>query len=376
MEKKLISIMDLEESMILGEDLINKNGMIMLGSGTKLNKDLLKKVRTLHYSDKIYILSETKFENKNLDIFIDNYDDYKEEQIKNEKKIKKRKKYANKIAKLANELNEKIYIELIKDEEFHKNFKHIVFDIKKLANDPYNIFSVILSDNSIENYLYEHTIRSTIISTFLAQWMKLKDEEINIIIEASLLKDIGHLKTPKEILNKPGKLLNSEFKEIKKHPLFSYAKVKNLGNISKTHCEIILQHHEREDGSGYPLGLKNEEINILSKIVTIGDMFTAMTSKRIYSEKNSPFKVIEEFQKSSFDKLHMGVVMTFTNKFTEYYINAKVKLSNNLIGQIVRIDMSEISKPLIKLSNGDFLDLKVNRDIEIFDIIDKVNPNL
>lgn len=89
-------------------------------------------------------------------------------------------------------------------------------------------------------------------------------------------------------------------------------------------------------------------------------------------KKNSPFKVIEEFQRFSFDKLHMGVVMTFIKNFTEYYINAKVKLSNDMIGQIVRLDMSEISKPLIKLSNGQFLDLKVSRNIEILDVMDKV----
>ena len=368
-----MSLMELKEGMILGEDVINKQGIIMLKEGTKLNDVLLKRVKMLHYSDKIYILVEIqikdKFVNENLNDLVQVYE---EEQKHNEKRIKKRRKYASEVAKLANELKEHIYIENIDEEQFNKKLKHIIFDIKKLANDCYNIFSVILSDSSVDDYLYEHTVRSTIVSYLLAKWMKVEEEDQNIIIKASLLKDLGKLKTPKEILDKPGKLLPNEFKEIKKHPLFSYASVKNLSSISKKECEIILQHHEKEDGSGYPLGLKNEEISLLSKIVTIGDMFTAMTSNRIYAEKNSPFKVIEEFQRFSFDKLHMGVVMTFIKNFTEYYINAKVKLSNDMIGQIVRLDMSEISKPLIKLSNGQFLDLKVSRNIEILDVMDKV----
>lgn len=269
-------------------------------------------------------------------------------------------------------LKKSIFIENIESKSFNRELNHIIFDLKKLATDYYNIFSVILSDGNVENYLYEHTVRSTIISFLLGKWMGINNEQLNLLIKASLLKDIGKVKTSRDILEKPEKLTTNEFKEIKKHPLYSYALIKNIENIEKSVCEVVLQHHEREDGSGYPLGIKGQEISQMTKIVTIGDMFTAMTAKRVYAEKLSLFKVLNEFQQSAFDKLHMGVVMTFIKNFSEYYLNAEVKLSDNSQGHIIRLDLSEINKPLIKLRNGAFVDLKIERNIEIVDVIDRL----
>lgn len=371
MEKKIIPTLELKEGMVLGEDVINKNGIIMLQAGLKLNEDLIRKIRAFHYSDNIFIFVK-KEEKKSDENVLNLMEAYEKEQKLNEKRIKRRKKYAGDIKSMSERLKENIFVENIEEKEFNKELKHIMFDVKKMATDCYNIFSVILSEGDLDNYLYEHTIRSTIISFLLGKWMKLEEEELNTIVKASLLKDIGKLKTPKEILSKPGKLLPSEFKEIKKHPLFSYAALKNLESVEKKVLEIILHHHEKEDGSGYPMGLRGTEINPLAKVVAIGDIFTAMTTKRVYAERVSPFRVIEEFEKSAFDKLHMGVVMTFIKNFGEYYINARVRLSDERMGQIIRLDMSEISKPLVKLNSGEFIDLKVKRDIEITDVIDKL----
>jgi HD-GYP domain-containing protein (c-di-GMP phosphodiesterase class II) len=371
MKRKIVSTLDLKEGMLLGEDVINKNGIVMLQAGKKLDEDLIRKILAFHYSDNIFIFVEEE-ENKIDEKLSQLMKLYEEEKKVNEKRLKRRKKYAGDIQSLSERLKENIFIEEIDENDFDRELRHIIFDVKKLATDCYNIFSVILSEGRIENYLYEHTIRSTIISFLLGKWMKFDEMELNTIVKASLLKDIGKLKTPKEILEKPGKLLPAEFKEIKKHPLFSYAALKNVKSIDNKVCEIILHHHEREDGSGYPMGLKGSDINILAKVVAIGDIFTAMTTRRVYADKISPFKVIEEFQQSAFDKLHMGVVMTFVKNFCEYYINAKVRLSDDRMGNIIRLDMSEISKPLIKLTSGEFIDLKTNRNIEIVDVIDKL----
>ncbi len=372
MQKRILPITSLKEGMLLGEDVVNSNGVVIMQQGAKLNDELIEKIAKFHYAQNVYVFTkETK--QKDIDQNLENLMRvYEEEKKKEERRLKRRKTYASQIEELSLRLKESIFIENIESKSFNRELNHIIFDLKKLATDYYNIFSVILSDGNVENYLYEHTIRSTIISFLLGKWMGITNDQLNLLVKASLLKDIGKVKTPKNILVKPEKLTANEFKEIKKHPLYSYAIIKDIENMEKAVCEAILQHHEREDGSGYPLGIKGQEISQLARIMTIGDMFTAMTTKRVYAEKISPFKVLNEFQQSAFDKLHMGVVMTFIKNFSEYYLNAEVKLSDNRKGHIIRLDLAEINKPLIKLTDGNFIDLKKERSIEITDVIDKL----
>ncbi len=362
----------LKEGMLLGEDIVDRNGVVIMQQGAILNKKLIDKIVKFHFAQNVYVFTKEKKET-GMDQNLENLMKvYKEEKKKEERRLKRRQTYASQIEDLSMRLKKSIFIENIESKSFNRELNHIIFDLKKLATDYYNIFSVILSDGNVENYLYEHTVRSTIISFLLGKWMGINNEQLNLLIKASLLKDIGKVKTSRDILEKPEKLTTNEFKEIKKHPLYSYALIKNIENIEKSVCEVVLQHHEREDGSGYPLGIKGQEISQMTKIVTIGDMFTAMTAKRVYAEKLSPFKVLNEFQQSAFDKLHMGVVMTFIKNFSEYYLNAEVKLSDNSQGHIIRLDLNEINKPLIKLRNGAFVDLKIERNIEIVDVIDRL----
>lgn len=372
MQKRILPITSLKEGMLLGEDVVNSNGVVIMQQGVKLTENLIEKIAKFHYAQNVYVFTKEE-KQKDIDKNLENLMKiYEEEKQKEERRLKRRKVYANQIEDLSIRIKDYLFVEDIDSKNFNRELNHIIFDLKKLATDYYNIFSVILSDGNIEKYLYEHTVRSTIISFLLGKWMNLSNEDLNLLIKASLLKDIGKVKTPKNILEKPEKLTPTEFKEIKKHPLYSYAIIKDVENMEKKVCEAILQHHEREDGSGYPLGIKGQEISQLAKIITIGDMFTAMTTKRVYAEKISPFKVLNEFQQSAFDKLHMGVVMTFIKNFSEYYLNAEVKLSDKRKGHIVRLDLGEISKPLIKLTDGSFIDLKVKRSVEITDVIDRL----
>lgn len=372
MQRKMKPISTLSEGMVLGEDIVTKNGVIVLQQGISLTNELIEKIKSFHHSENVYVFQKEDKQQDMSEKFKNLIKDYEEEQKSIERRKKKRKFYAGQIEMLANKLKESIFIEEAQSKVFNRELNHIIFDIKKLTTDCYNIFSVILSEGNVENYLYEHTIKSALVSCMLGKWMKVEADDLNVIIKGSLLKDIGKIRIQKEILEKTEKLLPQEFKEIKKHPLYSYAIIKDIEKVDRKVCEIVLQHHEREDGSGYPLGIKGEEINMLSKIVSIGDIFAAMISNRVYAKKLSPFKVLTEFQQDAFDKLHMGVVMTFIKNFSEYYINAKVKLSNGENGRIIRLDMSEISKPLIKTSKGEFVDLKNKRDIEITDILDKL----
>lgn len=141
-------------------------------------------------------------------------------------------------------------------------------------------------------YTHGHSQRVKNYSIKIGNKMRLSKEKIENIGFAALFHDLGKINVPDEILNKQGRLTNEEFEVIKKHPEWG------AEMVAKTYfehiSEIIIQHHERIDGSGYPKGLKDNEIMLEAKIIAVADSYDAMTSKRSYRDALSPKDAIEE----------------------------------------------------------------------------------
>lgn len=145
-------------------------------------------------------------------------------------------------------------------------------------------------------YTAGHQLRVSKLASEIAKRMKLKEEELEIIENASLLHDIGKITIPGEILNKPSRLTDMEFEIVKLHPQAGYeilSEIKHLSNIA----DIILQHHERLDGSGYPKGLKDGEIPLSARIIGVADVVEAMLSHRPYRARHDLKEVINELEK-------------------------------------------------------------------------------
>src|SRR6056297_419381 len=155
-----------------------------------------------------------------------------------------------------------------------------------------------------DEYTQNHSQNVADISKMIAQAMELPKENISQIYYAGLVHDIGKTLIPREIINKKGKLSKDEFEIIKKHPTHAYKallKSKELNHIAN----IVLQHHERIDGRGYPLGLEGQDILIESRIISIADAYDAMTSDRPYRKALTNVEVLNELRKNSgkqFDK--------------------------------------------------------------------------
>jgi putative nucleotidyltransferase with HDIG domain len=131
----------------------------------------------------------------------------------------------------------------------------------------------------------QHTKRVAILSTIIAKEYGLSDEQVKLIEIASPLHDIGKVGIADAILNKPDKLTQDEFTNIKSHSLFGYNILKNSKReILKTAAAIAYEHHEKYDGTGYPQGLKGEDISVYARIVAIVDVFDTLLSKRVYKE--------------------------------------------------------------------------------------------
>lgn len=131
----------------------------------------------------------------------------------------------------------------------------------------------------------------------IGERLHLNYESLEKLTLAAMLHDIGKVKIPANILNKPGKLTNKEYDIVKKHPFYGFEMIHKLANPSI--ANIILQHHERLDGSGYPYGLYENQILIEAKIIAISDSFDAMTEDRVYRKGSPPHVAFQEIESLS-----------------------------------------------------------------------------
>lgn len=224
---------------------------------------------------------------------------------------------------------------------------------------------VLVSDE----YTYTHSIQTAFYSMLIAKWLGLSKEDITKAIKAGLLHDIGKTKIPSEILNKQGKLTVQEYEQMKEHPLIGYKMLNEQGNDIDEEIKLaVLYHHERLDCSGYPLKASFQELNMLSKIIAVADVFDAMTSDRVYKKKISPFGVFEMFLTVGLSYFDTTVLNAFIKNIAPYYIGAKVLLSNGEIGEIVYIPPQDIAHPIIRFGDK-FCDFSSKRNIEILEII-------
>ena len=127
-------------------------------------------------------------------------------------------------------------------------------------------------------------------------------------------------------------------------------------------------HHEKCDGTGYPLGLKGTKIDYFSRLVAIADVYDATTSARVYRGPLCPFKVIELFEQEGFEKYDTHMIIVFLENIVNTYMNNQVRLSNGKIGEIVFINKMHLAFPMVKCGD-EFIDLSIDKDIHIEAII-------
>ncbi|MBR4496177.1 MAG: HD domain-containing protein [Acholeplasmatales bacterium] len=149
-----------------------------------------------------------------------------------------------------------------------------------------------------DEYTNGHSIRVGYYSKLIAENLGLKPDEVDNIYYIALLHDIGKIAIPDNILNKPGRLTDDEFKSMKSHTTKGAKILNGISTIPQI-IDGAKSHHERYDGTGYPEGLKGEEIPLVARIICCADCIDAMASKRVYKEPYSVEKIISEFRRCS-----------------------------------------------------------------------------
>ncbi len=149
-----------------------------------------------------------------------------------------------------------------------------------------------------EYYTYTHSVNVAAFGTLFAQSIGLGEDELKIFCSGILLHDVGKTRISTDILNKKGKLTKEEYAIVKEHPVMGTKILKETENMQDDEYVITLQHHENADGSGYPHGLKNSEIQFCSKIAHIIDVYDALTTNRPYAKAIRPFAALAEMREN------------------------------------------------------------------------------
>ncbi|MEK5029933.1 HD-GYP domain-containing protein [Paenibacillus sp. FSL R7-0302] len=244
--------------------------------------------------------------------------------------------------------------------------KEVLPVIQEISRNP-DIFALFHSVQGKDDYTYEHNIGVAVLSTLIGRWLEMSEAELSVLSMAATLHDIGKLKIPSELLNKPGKLTDEEFSQVKKHTVYGYEILKETTGANSRIALVALQHHERNDGRGYPLGLKEEQIDPYSKIVAVADIFHAMSSKRPYHEPTPFHMIVDQMRRGSFGALDPHIVTVFLENIVKRSVGREVVLTDGRVGEIVYLNPHDIETPLIRIGD-EYIDLSKRTELNIREI--------
>jgi HD-GYP domain-containing protein (c-di-GMP phosphodiesterase class II) len=192
----------------------------------------------------------------------------------------------------------------------------------------------------------------------------LSDSDLNLLTYSAIFHDFGKVKIDQQIIDKPDHLTPNELKEIKFHPALGYKYIKQIPFLDKSVSYGVLMHHERMDGSGYPLGLKENNIHKFGRIIAIADVFDAVNSDRVYKKSRRPFEALEIIKEESLGKLDYEYCNIFLNHIINYYIGENAELNTKKVCKIIQIDVNNLAAPLL-LDDTGFVDLKQHKELYI-----------
>jgi len=400
---KKIKIDEIKKGMVLGVPVVDKNKVvILLNEGTELTK---KHINLLENLDITHVKILEKNDNKPKN---DIENGINEELLTQKAKafrlgepFDEEKKKDDLITKYRLEVDKVIegVIEANRNLKVLTGDGNIPFDIKNASfvEETKNVFSKIKSGDKIEletikehieesyddlirnndvlmrleqlkamdDYTYEHSLRVSMLAAMIGKWIGYTEEEVKELALAGMMFDIGKLKVPDFIINREFKITSNEYKLIKKHPQFGYQILLKTKDVSDNVKYCSLQHHERIDGSGYPLRVKENQIHEFAKIVMVCDIYDAMISERPYRKKYSPFDAAEYISWNSGVTLDPRICYIFLTNLAEYYMGKKVILNTGKKGKIIFVDMEFPTRPVIQTEDGNIIKLIENKHIRI-----------
>lgn len=349
---------DLIPGMVVSEDIVNFGEQLVLPKGTILNDNMITKLENysilrVRVEDN---LLHKKDENTNKGTYLESLVNSVEFQ-----------EYQSQFQEEVNEF--KIVLNDIVEKNIEPDCEKMFEQAMNLmaASPNVNLFEIIRNIQKYDDSTFAHSMNVALLSNVFAHWLNYNPEDIKLATIAGLMHDIGKLKIPGDIIKKPARLTDEELVVVKTHPIEGYMILQNY-SINPHIKNAALMHHEKCDGSGYPMGLKAEDIDKFAKLISIVDVYDAMTSARIYRGPMCPFDVIEIFEDEGFQSYDTRYIITFLNKVANSYLNQTVRLNTGEEGKLVLINKDKFSRPLV-MCDDRVVDLRKEKNKKIDMII-------
>jgi len=198
-------------------------------------------------------------------------------------------------------------------------------------------------------YLLEHSVSVSILMTIFSRFLKIERDIIQQLAIGAFLHDVGKIQIPDQILNKPGKLSSDEYKIIQKHVNHSVNIIQTIPGISALSVEVAAQHHERADGSGYPLHLQQDNISNYGAMIAICDVFDALTADRCYRDSYSQIKAFSVLRNLAMQgKLMPRLVDLFIKCLGVYPVGTLVELNSHQLAIVESRNQDDPINPKVR----------------------------
>lgn len=346
--------------MILGQDVYNFANQIVVKKGTVLDERTITKLHRFEIPQ--FMIEEEVLSIQEANSY---HRSSYSERIQNNPAFRRfQANYDTEIISFQNmiscviEKNQKIDCEAL--------YRQVVMLLKDTGNS-INAFDMVQNLRHYDDSTYAHSMNVGLLCNVFADWLELGEEEKKTLTVAGILHDIGKTRVPLEIIQKPARLSEEEYQIIKKHTEYGFA-ILTENKLDYHIRYTALQHHERMDGSGYPLGLAGNHIDEYARIVSIIDVYDAMTSPRVYRGPTCPFDVIQIFEEEGFQKYDSRYILTFLRRIAESYLNERIKLSDGRTGKLIYINVHALSRPVVMV-DGKAIDLRKEKDLKIIEIM-------
>jgi putative nucleotidyltransferase with HDIG domain len=338
---RLIATNSIKPGTKLSKAVINQKGQVLIQAGVPLTERMINRLIDIGLTF-IYIEDE-----KTRDIV-----------IKNTISEKTQKEVIQTVEKTFKDLktNENISNSFVL-EKATKQFSEVIRSVlEELKGN--NDLLTLLSDVMIhDQYIFTHSFNVTLYALAIGIELKLDEKQLEALGLGAILHDVGKMLIPQEVLMKPGKLTMEEYDEVKKHTTNGFNLLRNLPNVPLTAAHCAFQHHERLDGSGYPRGVKGDEIHLFGRILAVADVFDAVTSNRVYRQAMLPHEGLEILYAGCGQHFEQRMVEAFRNAVAIYPLGLSVTLNDGRKGIVVKQNPSFCDRPIVRIFEEDGVEI-------------------
>lgn len=245
-------------------------------------------------------------------------------------------------------------------------FKNLMNSIMDDLSNHKDAMIMLMNMGTVDHYLFQHSLNVCVYTTLLGLSSGYSRDEVMTLGMGALLHDIGKTQISTNVLKKPGTLSVDEFEMMKRHAQLGYELLKDEPNLPLLVAHCAFQHHERLDGSGYPRGIKGDEIHDYAKWIGLVDSYDAMTTNRVYRSPMLPHDAMERLYAGTGTQYEQRMLQLFRDKVAIYPIGISVKLHTGERGVVVDLNNSYPHRPIVRvLYNEAGEELKVPYEVDL-----------